>query len=257
MADKVDPQSRSKNFLGQDDGSRLADDVATFQHERDEVTSSTPTSLLGFLTKDGRIQLSDQRLLELVLTSPGQRANAVEISKLLMSCFGDFNSALSARRSRLKAVLEDNSEAIFQLKLIEAAARRFSKSRIEKKQVVSDWSAIIDYCIISMAYLEVEQFRVFFIDRRNVLICDEVQAVGTTEFVSVYPREVMRRALELKAASIVLVHNHPSGDPTPSESDIRMTKELLFAAESVGLSIQDHLIIGRSGVFSFRMEELI
>jgi DNA repair protein RadC len=138
------------------------------------------------------------------------------------------------------------------LKIVEAAAHRLSRARVLKQQVISSWSALLDYCHTSMSHLETEQFRVLFLDRKNVLIADQEQARGTVDHVPVYPREIMKRALELNASALILVHNHPSGDPSPSEADIAMTRQIETAAQALSITIHDHLIIGRSSEFSFR-----
>ena len=126
------------------------------------------------------------------------------------------------------------------------------RSRVMQRQVISSWDAVLDYCHTTMAHRETEQFRVLFLDRKNVLIADEEQARGTVDHVPVYPREVVKRALELNASAVILVHNHPSGDPTPSDSDISMTRQVDEAARALGLTLHDHLIIGKSTELSFR-----
>jgi len=138
------------------------------------------------------------------------------------------------------------------LKIVEAAAHRLSQTKVLRKQVVSSWDAVLEYCRTTMAHRETEQFRVLFLDRKNVLIADEEQAKGTVDHVPVYPREVVKRALELNASALILVHNHPSGDPAPSESDISMTEKVAAAANTLSITLHDHLIIGKSAEFSFR-----
>ena len=146
---------------------------------------------------------------------------------------------------------------ICELKIVEAAAHRLSQSKVIRRPVVSGWDALVAYCRTTMAHRETEQFRVLYLDIKNVLIADELQARGTIDHVPVYPREVVKRALELNAAAFILVHNHPSGDPTPSESDIVMTQQIQSAAEALGLTVHDHLIIGKSAELSFRASHLL
>ena len=143
---------------------------------------------------------------------------------------------------------------ICELKIVEAAAHRLARARVMDRPVISSWDAVLDYCHTTMAHRETEQFRILYLDRKNVLVADEEQARGTVDHVPVYPREVVKRALELNASAMILVHNHPSGDPTPSEADIDMTVRVQAAAEALGLTVHDHLIIGRERELSFRSE---
>jgi DNA repair protein RadC len=139
-----------------------------------------------------------------------------------------------------------------QLKIIEAAALRLSKTQLLNKPALSSWAALIDYCTAAMARSPQEEFRILFLDRKNVLIADEVQARGTIDHTPVYPREIVKRALELGASAIILVHNHPSGDPTPSRADIEMTRDVATAAKALNIAVHDHLVVGRSGHASFK-----
>ena len=141
-----------------------------------------------------------------------------------------------------------------ELKIVEAAAQRLARARVMRKAVLSSWDALLDYCRTAMSHAETEHFRILFLDRRNVLIADEEQGRGTVDHVPVYPREVVRRALQLNASALILVHNHPSGDPTPSDADVAMTDRIRVAADSVGITIHDHLVIGKSAEVSFRAE---
>ena len=159
---------------------------------------------------------------------------------------------VSARRERLLEVHGVGEKLVFDLKIIEAAAHRLSRSRILKTEVISSWDAILDYCHTTMAHRETEQFRILYLDRKNVLIADEEQAEGTVDHVPVYPREVVKRALELNASALSLVHNHPSGDPTPSDADVAMTTQIENAASALGVTLHDHVIIGKSKELSFR-----
>ena len=159
---------------------------------------------------------------------------------------------ISAATDQLTKVQGVGDAVVQELKIVEAAAHRLARSKVLGKQVLTGWDALVDYCHTSMAHRATEQFRVLYLDRKNVLIADEEQARGTVDHVPVYPREVVKRALELNASALILVHNHPSGDPTPSESDIDMTCRVQDAAEALGLTLHDHLIVGRERELSFR-----
>lgn len=200
----------------------------------------------------GASAMPDYELLELVLFRSLPRCDVKPVAHRLLQTFGDFNRILSAPVERLTAVRGVGQMVAVDLKIVEAAAHRLSRARVLKQQVISSWSALLDYCHTSMSHLETEQFRVLFLDRKNVLIADQEQARGTVDHVPVYPREILKRALELNASALILVHNHPSGDPNPSEADLAMTRQIETAAQSLSITIHDHLIIGRSSEFSFR-----
>ena len=146
---------------------------------------------------------------------------------------------------------------VTELKIVHAAGLRLIKGEISQRALLSSWSAVLDYCRAAMAFAEREQFRILFLDKKNGLIADEVQGIGTVDHTPVYPREVMKRALELGASAIILVHNHPSGDPTPSAADIDMTRRLIEAGDKLAVKVHDHIIIGRNGHASFRTLKLI
>ncbi len=200
----------------------------------------------------GAQAMPEYELLELVLFRAIPRQDVKPLARRLMDTFGDFNRVLSAPVDRLTAVKGVGTAVAQELKIVEAAAHRMARSKVMKQHVISGWDAVLDYCHTTMAHRETEQFRILFLDRKNVLIADEEQARGTVDHVPVYPREVMRRALELNASALILVHNHPSGDPTPSESDISITCQIGAAAQALGLTVHDHLIIGKSQELSFR-----
>ena len=200
----------------------------------------------------GASAMPDYELLELVLFRSLPRCDVKPVAHRLLQTFGDFNRILSAPVERLTAVRGVGQMVAVDLKIVEAAAHRLSRARVLKQQVISSWSALLDYCHTSMSHLETEQFRVLFLDRKNVLIADQEQARGTVDHVPVYPREILKRALELNASALILVHNHPSGGPNPSEADLAMTRQIETAAQSLSITIHDHLIIGRSSEFSFR-----
>ncbi len=201
--------------------------------------------------------LADYELLELLLFRAIPRRDVKPLAKMLLERFGSFAEAIAARPERLREIPGLSDGAIVDLKVTEAAARRLARGALEKRTVLSSFSAVMDYCRTAMAYAEREQFRILFLDKRNALIADEVQGVGTVDHTPVYPREVVRRALELGASALILAHNHPSGDPTPSTADIRMTKEIAAIAQPFGISVHDHLIVGRNGQTSFRGLKLI
>ncbi|MDF3854620.1 DNA repair protein RadC [Paracoccus sp. P2] len=205
----------------------------------------------------GAAAMPDYELLELVLFRAIPRQDVKPLARRLLDHFGDFNRVLSAPPARLAEVAGAGPAVVQELKIVEAAAQRLARSRVLHRPVLTSWDALLDYCHTAMAHREIEQFRVLYLDRKNVLIADEEQARGTVDHVPVYPREIMRRALELTASALILVHNHPSGDPTPSQADISMTARITAAAEVMGIAVHDHLIIGRSRELSFRSEGLL
>ncbi len=199
----------------------------------------------------------DYELLELILFRAIARQDVKPLARRLIDHFGDFNGVLSASQTALGKVDGVGEAIITELKIVEAAAHRLSRAKVMQRHVVSSWDALLDYCHATMAHRSTEQFRILFLDTKNVLIADEEQAKGTVDHVPVYPREVVKRALELNAASLILVHNHPSGDPTPSDADIAMTQQIVAAAKALSITVHDHLIIGRSCERSFRAEGLL
>ena len=202
----------------------------------------------------GAQAMPDYELLELVLFRAIPRRGVKPLAHRLIEKFGDFNGVLSASPYQLSTLPGVGEAVITELKIIEAAAHRLSRAKVLRRQVISSWDALLDYCHTTMAHRETEQFRVFFLDRKSILIADEEQAQGTVDHVPVYPREVVKRALQLNASALILVHNHPSGDPTPSEADIRMTHQIEAAAATMGITLHDHIIIGKSCEISFRSE---
>jgi DNA repair protein RadC len=202
----------------------------------------------------GATAVPDYELLELVLFRAIPRRDVKPLARALMDRFGDFNRVITASEARLRDISGIGDAVITELKIVEAAAHRMARSRVLQQHVVSSWEALLDYCHTTMAHRETEQFRVLYLDRKNVIIADEEQAKGTVDHVPVYPREVAKRALELNASALILVHNHPSGDPTPSQSDIDMTAQIDAACGTLGLTLHDHLIIGKSRELSFRSE---
>ncbi|SET02071.1 RadC family protein [Oceanicella actignis] len=199
----------------------------------------------------GADALDDYELLELILFRAIPRQDVKPLAKRLIRAFGDFNHAISAPPERLAEVRGAGKAVIRELKIVEAAAHRLAQARVLGREAISSWDALVAYLRQRLAHERTEQFRVLYLDRKNVLIADEAQQRGTVDHVPVYPREVVKRALALEASALILVHNHPSGDPTPSQSDIDMTHRIVLACESMGLRVHDHVIVGKDRVASF------
>jgi len=200
----------------------------------------------------GADALSDYELLEAVLFRAQPRRDVKPLAKALIATFGSFAEVISAPVSRLAEVKGLGEATITELKLIQAAASRLLRGEVKKRPVLSSWSAVLDYCRTAQAFADREQFRVLFLDKRNQLIADELQQVGTVDHTPVYPRELVKRALELSATAVILVHNHPSGDPTPSQADIQMTQQIIAVAGPLGIAVHDHIIVGKEGHASLK-----
>ena len=198
--------------------------------------------------------VADYEMLELVLFRALPRQDVKPLARRLLDKFNDFNGVLSAPVSMLRQMHGVGEAVITELKIVEAAAHRLARARVIRREVISSWDALLDYCRTTMSHKETEQFRVLFLDRKNTVIADEEQASGTVDHVPVYPREIVKRALELQASALILVHNHPSGDPTPSGEDRTMTRKISEAALTLGITLHDHLVIGRAREVSFRAE---
>ena len=205
----------------------------------------------------GAEALQDYELLECLLFRVLPRGDTKPLAKALMARFGSLAGVLAARPERLKEVDGVGEAVAEEFALLHAASVRMMKRGLEKRPMLQSWSQLIDYCRTSMAFSETELFRVLFLDKKNALIADEVQQEGTVDHAPVYPREVVKRALELAASAIILVHNHPSGDPQPSRADIDMTRLIIEAAEKLGIVVHDHVIVGRQGHASLRTLKLI
>jgi DNA repair protein RadC len=193
----------------------------------------------------GADALPDYELLELVLFTAIPQGDVKPRAKELLTRFGTFANVVSAAPERLMEVDGIGPAVVTNLKIVHAAAVRLAKREAMSKPVLGSFKALLDYCMAAMAREEREQFRILFLDRKNMLIADEVQNKGTVDHTPAYPREVIRRALELSAVSIILVHNHPSGDPTPSRNDVELTKEIVAAAKTLGIAVHDHLIVAK------------
>lgn len=202
--------------------------------------------------ESGAKALKDYELLELILFRILPRRDTKPIAKAMLDRFGSFSEALSAPPRLLEEIEGLGATAVTDLKVVLAAAQRFSRDQIHDRPVLASWNEVIDYCRANMAYEDKEQFRILFLDKRNRLIADEVQQVGTVDHTPVYPREVIRRTLELSATALILLHNHPSGDPSPSTADVKMTRAIADVAKPLGITVHDHIIIGRSGHTSMK-----
>ncbi len=200
----------------------------------------------------GAAALADYELLELLLFRAIPRRDVKPLAKALLAEFGDFNGVISAPPDRLTAVGGVGDAVVQELKIVEAAAHRLAQARVMHREAITSWAELMAYCRTAMAHRETEAFRVLFLDRRNHLVADEEQGRGTVDHVPVYPREVARRAMALNASAVILVHNHPSGDPTPSEADLDMTERVRDALETLGITLHDHVVIGKGREASFR-----
>ena len=207
--------------------------------------------------KGGADAMPDYELLELTLFAAIPRRDTKPMAKALLARFGSFAEVIAAPRARLMEVKGVGETVAAHLKIVEAAAHRLSKTKVIGRPALSSWAALLDYCTAAMAREQAEAFRVLFLDRKNILIADEVLSRGTIDHTPVYPREIVRRALELSSSAIILVHNHPSGDPTPSRADIEMTRDIEKAAKALGIAVHDHLVIGRGGHVSFKATGLL
>jgi DNA repair protein RadC len=205
----------------------------------------------------GSETLQDYELLELILFQVIPRKDTKPLAKALLARFKSFSGVLAAPEAQLLEVEGVGEAVAFHFKVLQAAAQRFARDKIVESPLLDSWSAVVNYCRAAMAFEAVEQFRILFLDRKNHLIADEVQQQGTVDHTPVYPREVVKRALELSATAIIMVHNHPSGDPTPSRADIEMTKQVIEVAKPLGIALHDHLIVGKGGHASLRGLKLI
>ncbi len=196
--------------------------------------------------------LADYEILEMLLFRLIPRKDTKPIAKALLTRFGTLAGVFGAPLALLQEVKGVGEAVALDLKLVSTIGHRTLKSDLRKKHILSSWSAVIEYCHAAMAYETKEQFRILFLDKRNTLIADEVQQTGTIDHTPVYPREVVKRALELSATALILVHNHPSGDPTPSRADIDMTKLIVETAKPLGIAVHDHIIIGKDGHVSLK-----
>ena len=205
----------------------------------------------------GSEALSDYEMLELILFRAIPQRDVKPLAKELLKTFGSFAETISAPVERLKKIKGLGDASVTELKLVQAAANRLVRGEVKRRPVLSSWASVLDYYRVTMAFEDKEQFRVLFLDKRNQLIADEVQQTGTVDHTPVYPREVVKRALELSATAVILLHNHPSGDPTPSRADIQMTQAIIEVAKPLGIAVHDHIIVGKDGHASLKGLKLI
>ncbi|WP_375268862.1 DNA repair protein RadC [Phenylobacterium sp.] len=196
--------------------------------------------------------LPDYELLELYLFRSIPRGDVKPLAKALLTRFGSLAAVLGASVAELRTVKGVGEAVALDLKLLHHATLRVGRESVAKRTVITSWSQLLAYVKVALAHEPREQFRVLFLDKKNQLIADETMNHGTVDHAPVYPREVMRRALELSASAVILVHNHPSGDPTPSSADVEMTRQIVEAARALRISVHDHLVVGRDGVASFK-----
>jgi len=248
---------RDKDGVGENE---LADTQATFLEAKQSAQplhAGHRQRLRDRFRKGGADALPDYELLELLLFRALPRRDTKSLAKRLIARFGSFAEVVNAPESRLKEVEGAGESVITELKLVRATALRLMRSEIVQRPALSSWQTVLDYLRAAQSYEHREQFRILFLDKKNRLIADEVQQEGTIDHTPVYVREVVKRALEHSATAIVLVHNHPSGDPTPSRADIDMTKQIVAAAKPMGIAVHDHIIVGREGHASLRALQLI
>jgi len=205
----------------------------------------------------GFASLHDYEALELYLFRTFPRGDVKPLAKALLARFGSLSGVLSASVEDLRTVAGVGEAAALDLKLVHELAQRIGLEPLSKRTVIASWSALLAYVRVALKHEPREQFRVLFLDKKNQLIADEVMNEGTVDHAPVYPREIVRRALELSASAVILLHNHPSGDPTPSRADIDMTRAIIAAAKPLNIAVHDHLIVGREGVASFKALDLM
>lgn len=243
-------RSPGRGSIGQARAAGSADvDAAHYHGHRERLRSR--------FREHGEAALADYEILELLLFRLIPRRDTKPIAKALLDRFGTLSGVLGAPSALLQEVKGIGEAVALDLKLVATVSQRMLKSELRNKQVLGSWTSVINYCHAAMAHESREQFRILFLDKRNVLIADEVQGRGTVDHTPVYPREVVKRALELSATALILVHNHPSGDPTPSRADIEMTKTIVETARPLGIVVHDHIIIGRDGHASLKGLRLI
>ena len=242
MGDSPKPEGLSEAGVGEPADHRLG--------HRDRVRQR-------FL-KLGAESFADYELLEAVLHIVVPQRDTKDLAKSLLARFGSFSGVLAAPYEQLRHFKGLGDITAANLKIVQGAAQRYAHDQVSRDQpILSSWSALLDYCRAQMAYEDIEQFRLLFLDKKNKLVADEVQQRGTVDHTPVYPREVIKRALELSATALILVHNHPSGDPSPSAADVQMTRAIVDVAKPLGISVHDHIIIGRTGHASLRGLKLI
>lgn len=205
----------------------------------------------------GAAAMPDYELLELLLFAALPRIDVKPLARRLIDAFGDLAGVVAAPEVALRRIDGVGEAVVVALRLADAVAARMARARVLDRPLISSWDALLTYCHTAMSHRDTEHFRVLFLDRKNRLIADEELGRGTVDHVPVYPREVLKRALELGASALILVHNHPSGDPEPSQADIAMTAQIAAAGQVLGITLHDHLVIGRARETSFRAHGLL
>lgn len=205
----------------------------------------------------GATAIADYELLEMILFSAKPRGDVKPLAKSLLAEFGSFAKVVTATPESLYKIPDVGDAVVSAILLVQASTQRLLQEQVLDKPIIQSWSALLDYAKAVMAHKKIEEFRILFLNRRNEVIRDEVQQRGTIDHTPVYTREVVKRALELGAASIILMHNHPSGDHTPSKADIDITQQVVEAARAVGIKIHDHVIVSERGHYSFRANGLL
>lgn len=200
----------------------------------------------------GSDALPDYELLEMILFRTLRQQDTKPLAKQLIATFGSFAEVINAPEERLREIKGVGEAIITEFKLVRAAALRIMKGEVMERPVLDSWSSVLAYCRAAMGFEAREQFRILFLDKRNRVIADEVQQEGTVDHTPVYVREIVKRALEVSATAIILVHNHPSGDPAPSHADIEMTRQIVASAKPLGITVHDHIIVGKQGHSSLR-----
>lgn len=258
------PQKTPETEPQADERSFFIDDAVPATATKARPAASPPAHYHGHRDRlrdrfrdQGASGLADYELLELLLFRMLPRRDTKPIAKALIARFGSLSEVLGAPPHLLSEIDGIGEAAALDLKVVAAIGQRILKGEIAARQVLASWKQVIDYCHAAMAFETREQFRILFLDKKNMLIADEVQQTGTVDHTPVYPREVMRRALELSASALILVHNHPSGDPTPSRADIDMTRTIVETGKPLGIVVHDHIIIGRQGHASLRGLQLM
>ncbi len=230
----------------------------------DTITKNDKPDYLGHrqrlrerFLKGGTSAVADYELLEMVLYAASPRSDTKPLAKKLLAHFGGFAKMAHATPLELAKVEGMGDAAVAAIKAIHASAERLLREEASHGPVIQSWTALLDYCRVSMGHKKIEEFRVLFLNHKHALIADEVQQTGTVNHAPVYPREVVKRALDLSASAIILAHNHPGGDPTPSKDDIQITKQIVAASASLGLVVHDHLIIAGAKYYSFKSNGLL